>query len=61
VGGDGRGDLAGGGLADVRRAAAGMQLRLTPAGEALANQREREVAGVWAEFDWSSIAGGLPD
>jgi hypothetical protein len=32
-------DLARRGLADVRRAASGMQLRLTPAGEAFAGER----------------------
>jgi hypothetical protein len=35
-------DLAGRRLAEVRRAAAGMQLRLTPAGIARAGQRKRD-------------------
>jgi len=39
-------NLSGRGLADIRRAASGMQLRLTPAGIALAGEREREAARV---------------
>jgi hypothetical protein len=45
-------NLAGWGLAEVRRAALGMQLRLTPAGEALADERERESASELAQIDW---------
>jgi hypothetical protein len=45
--------LAGRGLAEVRRAALGMQLRLAPAGEALADERERESALELAQIDWS--------
>ena len=47
-------NLAGRGLAEIRRAALGMQLRLTPAGIDLAGQREREAAT--AEIDWSAVA-----
>ena len=41
-------NLAGRGLAETRRAALGMQLRLTPAGIDLAGEREREAARVSA-------------
>jgi len=51
--------LAGRGLAEIRRAALGMQLRLTPAGIDLADEREREVAGAAAEIDWAGINCGL--
>ena len=37
-------NLAGRGLAEIRRAALGMQLRLTPAGVELAGHRHREAA-----------------
>jgi hypothetical protein len=47
-------NLAGRGLAEIRRATLGMQLRLTPAGINLASQREREAAT--AEIDWSPVA-----
>lgn len=40
--------LASRGLAETRRAAMGMQLRLTPAGIALASEREREAVGAAA-------------
>ena len=41
-------NLACRGLAEIRRAPLGMQLRLTPAGIDLAVEREREAAGVSA-------------
>ena len=44
--------LAGRGLAEVRRAALGMQLRLTPAGQALAGERDREADRLLAQIDW---------
>ena len=46
-------NLAGRGLAEVRRASLGMQLRLTPAGIDLAGRRVREAAT--AEMDWSGV------
>jgi hypothetical protein len=46
-------NLAGRGLAEIRRAALGMQLRLTPAGIHLANRREQEAAT--PEIDWSGM------
>ncbi len=46
-------NLAGRGLAEIRRATLGMQLRLTPAGINLAGQREGEAAT--AEVDWSGV------
>jgi hypothetical protein len=49
-------NLTGRGLAESRRAALGMQLRLTPAGIDLAGQRERDAAGAAAEIDWAGIA-----
>ncbi|MSR59628.1 MAG: hypothetical protein EXS05_18630 [Planctomycetaceae bacterium] len=59
-------NLAGRGLAETRRAALGMQLRLTPAGIDLASERERETAGAAAEIDWaefdlvaSHVSGGV--
>ena len=57
-------NLAGRGLAETRRAALGMQLRLTPAGTDLAGKREREVADAvdidWTRFDFaaSRVSGG---
>jgi hypothetical protein len=48
-------NLAGRGLAEIRRSALGMQLRLTTAGIDLAGQRERELAAAAAEIDWSRI------
>jgi len=42
--------LAARGLAQTRRAAMGMQLRLTPAGIALASEREREAVGALASI-----------
>lgn len=39
------------GLAARRRAALGMQLRLTPAGIALAEERKRAAANAWAVID----------
>jgi hypothetical protein len=47
-------NLAGRGLAETRRAALGMQLRLTPAGIDLAGAREREADAV-AEIDWAAL------
>jgi hypothetical protein len=52
-------NLTGRGLAETRRAALGMQLRLTPAGIDLAGERERQSAGVGAEIDWAGIAGDI--
>jgi hypothetical protein len=46
-------NLAGRGLVEIRRAALGMQLRLTPAGIELAGRREWEAAT--AEIDWSGM------
>jgi hypothetical protein len=43
-------NLAGRGLAETRRAALGMQLRLTPAGIDLAGEREREADALAAEI-----------
>ena len=48
--------LADRGLAEVRRAALGMQVRLSQEGINLAGEREREAASVAAEIDWSGIA-----
>jgi hypothetical protein len=42
-------DLAGRGQAEARRAAAGMQLRLTPAGIARADQRAEALDGMLAD------------
>lgn len=39
------------GLAEIRRAALGMQVRLTPAGIALAGQRKWAAANPWAMID----------
>lgn len=50
-------NLAGRGLAETRRAALGMQLRLTRAGINMAGERERQLAGAAAEIDW---AGFIP-
>ena len=49
-------NLAGRGLAETRRAALGMQLRLSHEGINLANERERQAATVAVEIDWSGIA-----
>jgi hypothetical protein len=49
-------NLTGRGLAETRRAALGMQLRLTPAGIDLAGHRERQADAVAAEIDWAGIA-----
>ena len=58
-------NLTGRGLADVRRASSGMQLRLTPTGEALAGERrdrlDRALVGL-SEGRWSgesSLGGRL--
>ena len=45
--------------ADGEVAEVAMQLRLTPAGEALATLREREFAVAFAEIDWAGIASRL--
>ena len=45
-------------LAETRRADLGMQLRLTPAGKALAEQREREVISALPTIDWAGFAAG---
>ena len=52
--------LASRGLAETRRAALGMQLRLTPTGEDLAAEREREAIGASAGIDWAGIVGDEP-
>lgn len=44
--------LATRGLAETRRAALGMQLRLTPAGIDSARERERKVTEALAGIDW---------
>jgi len=52
-------NLAGRGLAEIRRAALGMQLRLTPAGIDLAGRRGRESDDALAGIDWAGIASGI--
>ena len=52
-------NLVGRELGEIRRAALGMQLRLTPAGIDLAGQRERQSASAAAETDWAGIADAL--
>lgn len=57
-------NLAGRGLAEMRRAALGMQLRLTPAGIDLASEREREAVDAAVEIDWAGFiraSGGNRD
>ena len=49
--------LAGRGLAETRRAALGMQLRLTPAGIDLADEREREATEALAGIEWTGGVG----
>ena len=49
-------NLAGRELAEVRREAQGMQLRLTPNGESLAEQRAKETAVAQFKVDWASIS-----
>lgn len=51
-------NLAGRGLAEIRRAALGMQLRLTPAGIDLAGERAREAARVSAGILRDTWRGG---
>jgi hypothetical protein len=46
--------LAGQGLAEVRWGRAGAELRLTPAGEALARDRARRADDAARELDWSA-------
>jgi hypothetical protein len=48
-------NLAGRGLAESRRAALGIQLRLTPAGIALADERERAAAHASENIDWLDV------
>lgn len=50
-------NLAGRGLAETRRAALGMQLRLTPAGIDLAGERERQANETWAMIDLEAWSG----
>ena len=50
--------LAGRGLAEIRRATLGMQLRLTPDGKALAQQRERESDVAWQRGAVATLAEG---
>ena len=45
-------NLAGRGLAEIRRAAMGMQLRLTPDGKELAKHREQAARQAVADLDW---------
>lgn len=55
-------NLAGRGLAETRRAALGMQLRLTPAGIDLAGEHQRLADGAWAMIDveaWSAYVNGI--
>ena len=50
-------NLADRGLAETRRAARGMQLRLTPAGIDLAGERNRRAESAWSMIDlqaWSA-------
>lgn len=47
--------MAARGLAQTRRATMGMQLRLTPTGIALAEERGRQAADAAATVDWSAI------
>jgi len=50
-------NLAGRGLAERRRTALGMQLRLTPAGIDLAGERNRRAESAWSMIDlqaWSA-------
>ncbi len=44
------------GLSEIRRAALGMQLRLTPAGVARADHRHRQAGCAGAEIDWPVVA-----
>jgi len=48
-------DLAGRGLAEIRRAAQGMQLRLTTEGEQLAQHREQAARQAVADLDWGRM------
>jgi len=48
-------NLAGRGLADMRRSAQGMQLRLTTEGEKLAQQREQDAAKALAGVELGQI------
>ena len=48
-------NLSGRGLAEFRRAALGMQLRLTPDGEKLAQHREQEASEAAAGLDWGRM------
>ena len=55
-------NLAGRGLAETRRAALGMQLRLTPAGIDLAGEHKRGADEAWAMIDleaWSAYVNGI--
>lgn len=51
-------DLAGRGLAEVRRAAEGMQLRLTAAGKALAGERRDRLDRVFAGLSLCGLDAG---
>lgn len=48
--------LASRGLVKTRRAAMGIQLRLTATGENLAAEHERDAVGASAGIDWTGIA-----
>ncbi|MFV1968935.1 MAG: hypothetical protein ACC628_26245 [Pirellulaceae bacterium] len=50
-------NLTGRGLAETRRASLGMQVRLTPDGEALARQRERVAIQASAGIELGRIHG----
>jgi hypothetical protein len=49
-------NLADRGLAETRRAASGMQLRLTPAGIDLAARRKREMDDIWSMIDLDALS-----
>ena len=52
-------NLTGRGLADVRRASSGMQLRLTAAGEALTGERRERLDHALAGLSLCDLDGGL--
>ena len=48
-------NLASRGLAEIRRTGQGMQLHLTPLGESLAIEREREATNATADISWTQL------
>lgn len=48
-------NLADRGLAEIRRAASGFQVRLTTAGEKLAQHREQAASQAVADLDWDTL------